>query len=75
MIIIKCGKCKQKVIKYQKIGAGKVLRCFKERITRYYQVPIEKGLVCQCGELLGTDEGKWFQMKQGSFVYTGKVIK
>jgi hypothetical protein len=75
MIVIKCGKCKRKIIKYRKLGAGRVLRCFKERIERYYQEPVDGDLVCECGEVIGTDCGNWYQMKQGNFVYTGKVIK
>jgi len=75
MIVIKCAKCKSKIIKYRKIGAGRVLRCFKQRISKYYQKPVNGKLICNCGEVIGDDAGGYYQMKQGAFIYTGKVEK
>jgi len=75
MIIIRCAKCKRKLLKYRKVGAGRVLKCHKKRISRFYQKPTQIGIVCECGELIGNNEEKYYRMKQGSFIYTGKVIK
>ncbi len=37
MLTIKCAACKRKLWKYEKFGKGKVLRCYKSRITREYE--------------------------------------
>ncbi len=75
MITIKCSRCKNKIIKYEKAGKGRVLRCFKNRIARYYRIREAEGLVCECGQVIGTDEGKWYKMKQNTFEYSGAVTR
>lgn len=75
MLVIKCSKCKTKIMKYKKIGAGHVLRCYKDRISRWYLDYQHGDIVCQCGEIIGCDEGNYFRMKQHSFTCSGKVIK
>ncbi len=69
MITIKCAKCKRKVFRYGKIGKGRVLHCWKGRIVKDYSVHDGHEVKCQCGNLIGIDEGKWIKMKQHSFVY------
>ncbi len=77
MLIVKCAKCKGKIIKYKKIGMGRVLRCWKDRIERYYAGKIQDGnLVCgNCASLIGIDEGDYFKMDRTAFTYTGTKIK
>jgi len=75
MITIKCAQCKRKIFKYKKIGKGRVLRCYKDRIVRYYPVQDGKDVLCLCGQLIGIDEGKWIKMKQNAFEYKGRIIK
>ncbi|MFO7814209.1 MAG: hypothetical protein R6V14_00455 [Halanaerobiales bacterium] len=55
MLTIKCSKCKNKLFKYKKIGKGKVLRCWKSKITRIYDTKVENGkLRCgKCGNIIG----------------------
>ena len=62
-------------MKYQKIGMGKVIKCFKERLIIYHCQIIEDGLYCVCGSLIATDKGNYFQMKQGQFSYSGNKEK
>ena len=69
MITIKCAKCKHKVFRYVKIGKGQVLHCWKERIVKDYSVHDGNEVKCQCGNLIGIDEGKQIKMKQHSFIY------
>jgi hypothetical protein len=75
MIVIKCARCKRKIIKYEKIGSGRVLRCFKARVSKYYTEPVNGNLVCKCGEMIGEDAGAWFQMRLDSFISKGTVKK
>lgn len=75
MILIKCSKCKNKVLKYKKIGKGRILRCYKSRIIKYYTDQNPKEIRCSCGQLIGIDEGKWFKMKQQMFNYSGAITK
>jgi len=75
MIIVKCAKCKRKVFKYLKIGKGRLWHCWKDGIIKDYSVRDGNKIECQCGNLIGIDEGKWIKMKQHSFIYSGAIIK
>jgi hypothetical protein len=69
MITIKCAKCKHKVFRYIKIGKGRVLHCWKSRIVKDYSIHDGNEVKCQCGNLIGIDEGHWVKMRQHSFIY------
>ena len=71
MLTIKCVKCKRPVFKYIKVGKGRVLRCYKARIVKDYTHRDGNQVLCQCGNLIGTDEGRWIKMKQNAFTYSG----
>jgi hypothetical protein len=71
MIIIKCAKCRAKVFKYLKVGEGQILHCWKERVVEDNSVRDGSTVKCQCGNLIGLDEGRWIKMKQRSFTYSG----
>ncbi|MFY1111176.1 MAG: hypothetical protein AB3K77_05785 [Methanosarcinaceae archaeon] len=76
MIVIKCARCKTKIFKYLKVGKGKVLRCFEERIVEDSSLREEGQLKCpKCGNLIGVEEEKWVKMNRSGFTYSGKVIK
>ena len=72
MLTIRCAKCRKKLFKYEKIGKGKVLRCFKERISHLQVEPHPESLSCACGEVIGIDKGEYYQMNSLRFTYTGK---
>ena len=75
MIVIKCAKCRVKLFKYLKIGKGRILHCWQGRIIEDYSVRDATEIKCQCGSLIGIDEGKWIKMKQRSFTYSGTKTK
>ncbi|MDL1956668.1 MAG: hypothetical protein LWW95_06445 [Candidatus Desulfofervidus auxilii] len=75
MLIVKCAKCKRKIFKYLKIGKGRLLRCWKERIIKNYSVQEGIKVKCQCGNVIGIDKGRWIKMKQNAFIYSGTVIR
>jgi hypothetical protein len=72
MLIIRCSKCKEKIFRYRKIGKGKVLRCYKERIIKDYSIKEGIHVLCnKCKNVIGLDEGNLIKMKQNSFYHTG----
>ena len=72
MLTIKCAKCNAKLMKYQKIGNGKVLRCFKDRIVKDYTIKKDNLILCpHCSNVIGIDKGNLIKMNQGSFTYSG----
>lgn len=72
MLTIKCAACKRKLWKYEKIGKGAVLRCYKDRITRHYAVQTDGArLRCSCGKVIGVDEGAYIKMIASAFTYSG----
>ena len=75
MITIKCAKCGKKLFRYIKVGEGRVLRLYKSRIVKDLSKRDGDIVKCECGNIIGKDEGRWIKLRQSSFTYTGKVIK
>lgn len=73
--MIRCAKCKKKIFKYHKIGKGRLLHCWKERITEDHSVRNGNEVECQCGNPVGTDEGRWIRLKQRSFTRSGSAAR
>lgn len=72
MLTLKCSKCKSKLFKYKKVGSGRVLRCHKDRIARFYSCSVQgSSLRCPCGQLIGTDMGSYYKMHASSFTFSG----
>jgi hypothetical protein len=73
MLIIKCAKCNAKILKYKKIGSGKVLRCYKERISRFYEGRVDEGkLKCgNCENVIGVFKENYIDMNNEAFTYSG----
>lgn len=76
MLTIKCARCKTKIMKYKKIGKGKVLRCYKDRITRLYDACVEQNeLKCGgCSTVIGTIKDEQVDMIQDHFTYSGRKL-
>lgn len=73
MLTIKCAACKRKLWKYEKIGKGEVLRCYKSRIVREYEYRRNGDkILCVCGAEIGIDKGQHFKMIKKGFVYSGQ---
>lgn len=76
MLTIRCGRCKAKVLKYNKIGQGRVLRCYYKRIKENNGLLEEEKLKChQCGNTLGILKGGHIAMDQKEFKSSGKKIR
>ena len=72
VLVIKCAACKRKLWKYDKIGQGEVLRCHRDRITRWYEVRQEEGRIrCLCGKDIGIDKRNHIKMIGKAFTHTG----
>ncbi len=72
MLTIKCAGCKRKLWKYEKIGSGEVLRCYRSRITKIYDAEFDgTNVLCPCGKIIGTVMGGYIKMNRHAFVYTG----
>lgn len=72
MLIIRCGACKKKLWRYDKIGQGEVLRCHKVRITKLYSSQIKGDRIhCPCGKRIGIDKGRFYKMIAKAFTYKG----
>jgi hypothetical protein len=56
------------VFRYDKAGKGRLLHCWKSRIVKDYSVRGAAEVRCECGNLIGIDEGKWVKMKRRSFI-------
>lgn len=63
VMVIKCPQCHQKIFKYLKIGKGRLRHCWKDRIIEDHSVRDGNKVKCQCGNIIGIDQGKWIKMK------------
>ena len=63
-------------MKYKKIGKGKVLRCWKSKITRFYDAELKGNeLICSnCGNIIGEIKEDHIKMNRDAFTYTGTKI-
>ena len=75
MLTVKCAKCRSKLFRYRKIGKGRLLHCWPDRIARDYTVREGDAVKCRCGHLIGFDEGKWIKLKRGSITCSGTALK
>ena len=80
MLTIKCAKCKDKIMKYKKIGQGKVLKCWEKKIRRLYGIIKNNKLLCSnCKNVIGKIKSKnsknYVKMNRDQFTYTGKKIR
>ena len=72
---IKCARWRSKVFRYEKIGEARVLHCWKNRIIKDCSVRDGSEVKCECGNLIGIDEGKWIRMKRRAFTCSGAEEK
>ncbi|HDM79229.1 MAG TPA: hypothetical protein ENG51_22615 [Deltaproteobacteria bacterium] len=72
MLVLRCAACKKKLWRYDKIGPGKVLRCHKSRIDKFYHAYEKDGRIfCSCGRSIGIDMGSYYKMIARAFTYRG----
>ena len=74
-MIIRCAKCRAKLLRYKKIGKGKLLHCWKDRILEDHTMRNGDEIRCPCGNLIGIDEKKWIKMKQAAFTWSGAASR
>ena len=75
MLIIRCAKCRARIFKYRKIGKGRLLHCWKDRILEDHSIRTGEEIRCECGNLIGIDETNWIKMKQAAFTSSGSVTR
>lgn len=68
-ISVRCARCGREVFKYLKIGEGRLWHCWKSRIIKDYSVRKENEIRCQCGNLIGIDEGIYIKLKRSSYTW------
>ncbi len=72
MLVIKCAKCKANLFQYMKVGKGQVLRCYKPRIGKLYDIKvIDDTWTCSCGNVIGKDTPGHVHMFKGTFITSG----
>jgi len=75
MLTIKCSGCNTRIFKYEKVGKGKVLYCYKDRIEKDFSQKEGEEYKCKkCGKVIGIDQGERIKMKQSSFTCSGFKI-
>ena len=75
MLIVRCSKCRARIFKYKKIGKGRLLHCWQDRILEDNSVRVDGEVRCSCGNLIGIEEQRWIKMKQHAFTAKGSYTK
>lgn len=76
MITIKCSKCKNKIFKYKKIGKGKIIRLYFDRIQKNYAIKRDGKYLCsKCENVIGINKKKFVKMRDIAFTYSGHKIR
>ena len=75
MITIKCAKCRARLFRYVKIGKGRVLHLWHDRIVEDLSVRDGDEVRCGCGNVVGKREKNWIKMRRSAFTSTGSVTK
>lgn len=73
MKILKCARCRHKLMKYNKIGKGRIVRCWHDRIIENYAVREGDELKCVCGAVIGTYDARGIRLRQNSFTASGRA--
>ncbi len=68
IITVKCAKCGRKIFKYQKMGKGKLWRCWKSRIIEDYSIHDGDEVKCKCGNVIGVDKGGYIRLRQSAII-------
>ncbi|MBN2619621.1 hypothetical protein JXB22_00920 [candidate division WOR-3 bacterium] len=74
MLTLRCARCRQKLFKYLKVGKGRVLRCYKQRMSHDHTVHDGRVVRCQCGNAIGQDVGTWIKLERNAFTITGTKV-
>ena len=76
MITVSCASCGAKLFRYQKIGKGRLLHCWKTRISSDHTRQEGGAIFCpKCGQHIGVVETQWINMHGGSFTVKGSALK
>jgi hypothetical protein len=75
MISIHCASCGRRFFWYQNIGKGKLLHCWKTRITGDHIEKAGDQVYCPCEQHIGVEEGPWIILHGGSFSVKGSALK
>jgi hypothetical protein len=75
VLVIRCARCRARLLKYRKIGKGRLLHCWKDRILEDHTRRSGSEVRCPCGSLIGVDEEKWIKMKQAAFTSSGTATR
>lgn len=76
MITVCCSSCGAKLFRYQKIGKGRLLHCWKTRISSDHTTREGDDVYCpKCGLHIGVVETQWINMHGGSCTVKGSALK
>jgi hypothetical protein len=54
-----------------KLGKGRLLHCWKDRISKDQSIRDGDKVLCKCGNLIGVETHKSIKMRQAAFFHTG----
>jgi len=67
-LTISCKKCGAELYRYQKIGSGKVIVCWKGRIIKDTTITKDHNVYCRCGAQIGIDQKVRIKIRQNDVI-------
>ena len=75
MITVSCKQCGRDIFRYQKIGKGKLLHCWKMRISTDNSIHDGDCITCPCGNVIGWDSGRKINLERGNISMSGTALR
>ena len=63
-LFIHCKDCGKHLYSYLKLGKGRLIRCWKNRILINYTIQSRNLVYCSCGNLIGLDKNFFIIIKK-----------
>jgi DNA-directed RNA polymerase subunit RPC12/RpoP len=64
LLSIHCQHCGTQIMSYVKIGKGRLIRCWKNRIIEDTTIKKDSLIYCPCGQLVGIDKNMFISLKK-----------
>jgi hypothetical protein len=75
MITVRCSECGRDIFRYQKIGKGRLLHCWKMRISTDNSIHDGHLVKCPCGNVIGRDSGRKINLERGNVYTLGTALR
>ena len=75
LITVSCSECGREIFRYQKVGKGRLLHCWKQRISTDNSIHDGDLIKCKCGVAIGRNSGRKINLERGDITSSGTALR